>query len=246
MTKDAKTNTVTNTEPVINSSKKFNTFIFDLDGTLLNTLPDLVLLTNSILQEQGYPLRSEAEILSFVGSGVRRLMYLALPEGTSEEATDAAMDLWNERFHDYYHNTHPYPGVVDMLQQLRARGCKIGVISNKLQAGVDLILDVCLPGLVDVAFGEGGQDSQGRVMLRKPDPIGFFMTLDELDALPKDTLYAGDSPGDILTAHKADVFAVAVDWGYHEKADFYNAEPEAVPDLYITSPLELLNFAEVS
>lgn len=225
-----------------NENRKFDTFLFDLDGTLLNTLPDLVLLTNSILEEEGYPPRTEAEILSFVGNGVRRLMYQALPPYVSDEATERAMELWNERFHEYYHNTHPYPGIIDTLQELRERGCKVGAVSNKLQAGVDAILDICMPGLLDVRFGEGGVDSKGRIMPRKPDPLGICMAMTELGSSPEDTVYIGDSPGDIRAAHNAGVFSVAVSWGYHEIEDF--AKESAKPDMIIDSPVALLALAK--
>lgn len=102
-------------------------FIFDLDGTLLDTLPDLVLLTNSILSELGFPERSQDEILSFVGNGVRRLMIQALPKNADQDAEDKAMDLWNEKFYDYYEHTFPYAGTVEMLDTLkrgvRSRRC---------------------------------------------------------------------------------------------------------------------------
>lgn len=226
------------TEP----NRKFDTFLFDLDGTLLNTLPDLVLLTNSILEDEGYAPRTEAEILSFVGNGVRRLMYQALPPNVSEAATEHAMELWNERFHDYYHNTHPYPNVIETILQLRERSCKVGAVSNKLQAGVDAILDICMPGLLDVRFGEGGVDSKERIMPRKPDPLGIFMAMDELHSSPEYTVYIGDSPGDIRAAYNAGVFPVAVSWGYHEVEDFY--KESAKPAMIIDSPTELLELAK--
>lgn len=222
-------------------NRKFDTFLFDLDGTLLNTLPDLVLLTNSILEFEGFPKRTEAEILSFVGNGVRRLMYQALPDSVTEEETDQAMRLWNERFHDYYHNTHPYKDVTETLQELRRKGCKIGAVSNKLQTGVDAILDICLPGMLDVRFGEGGQDSQGHIMVRKPDPDGLYMAMRELHSSPEDTAYVGDSPGDIRAAHNAGVFGIAVSWGYNDPLKF--AEKGARPDMIIDSPKELLALA---
>ncbi len=215
--------------------KKFDTFIFDLDGTLLDTIPDLVLLTNSILTDLGFPERTPEEILSFVGSGVRRLIYLALPEGATPEEQERAMDLWNARFHDYYHHTTPFPGIPEMLDELRERRCGIGVVSNKLQAGVDLIMSIRLPDKTDVMFGES------ELIPRKPDPTGIEMAMRMLKTAPADTVYVGDSPGDILAARNAGVFAVAVTWGYHEKQDF--AAENAEPDLFVDTPEELLELA---
>lgn len=217
------------------TSRTFDTFIFDLDGTLLDTIPDLVLLTNKILEDVGCPTRTPEEILSFVGAGVRRLIYLALPEGSSPELQERAMDLWNEGFHDYYHNTHPFPGIPEMLDDLRERGCGIGVVSNKLQAGVDLIMAMRLPDKVDVMYGESP------LIPRKPDPTGIQQAMKMLKTAPEDTVYIGDSPGDIKAARNAGVFAVAVLWGYHHKHDF--AEQDAEPDLYIESPDQLIPLA---
>lgn len=213
---------------------KFKTFIFDLDGTLLDTLPDLYLLANRILRDVGYPERTEQEILSFVGNGVRRLMYQALPDDAPEEVVDEAMRIWNAHFQEYYEHTFPYNGVVEMLEQLRVRGAKIGVVSNKLQAGVDQIISVRLPGLVDCMFGESPS------VPRKPDPAGIEMAMAVLGANPETTVYVGDSPGDIAAAHNAGIYAVAVAWGYHEKADFTAEGVVAHPDLVIEEPAQLL------
>ncbi len=214
---------------------QFDTFIFDLDGTLLDTLPDLTLLTNVILRELGYPEHPTEDILSFVGAGVRKLMYQALPVDASEEVCDEAMRLWNEYFPDYYHHTNPYPGVVDTLTELRARGCKIGVVSNKLQQGVDLTLSMRLPNLIDVMLGESP------LIPRKPDPAGLEIALKHLNARPETALYVGDSPNDILAARNANLFAIAVTWGYHDPADF--AQNGQDPDLFISAPEELLTLA---
>ncbi len=214
---------------------KFDTFIFDLDGTLLDTLPDLVLLTNNILETLGYPTRSEAEILSFVGNGVRRLIQQALPENTPPDMEEKAMYLWNAQFHEAYHHTSPYPEVIDTLKQLRADGCKIGVVSNKLQPGVDVILKICLPGLIDKALGE----KPG--IPRKPDPTGINEVLHDLNADKQTSVYIGDSPGDIKAAHNAGLFAIAVTWGYHKPIDF-EENKSTLPDMFIDSPTELLAF----
>ncbi len=215
--------------------KKFTTFIFDLDGTLLDTVPDLTLLTNRVLRSMGYPEHTQDEILSYVGAGVRRLMYLALPKDVSEQTRDKAMDIWNEHFHEYHEHTHPYKGVEELLHKLRERGCKLGIVSNKLQPGVDKIISIKLPGMFDVMYGESER------IPRKPDPTGIETAMKDLGALPENTMYIGDSPGDIKAGRAAGCTTAAALWGYHKKGDF--AAEDAVPDYYIEHPLDLLSFA---
>lgn len=215
---------------------KFKTFIFDLDGTLLDTMPDLTLLTNRILDEVGAPQHTQEEILGYVGSGVRRLIYLALPEDASEETCEKAMGLWNEYFAEYYHHTFPYPGIVDLLQNLREHGCSIGVVSNKLQAGVDAVMHRVLPNMVDVMFGESP------LIPRKPDPTGIETAMKFLGAAPETTIYVGDSPSDVRAGRNAGCATAAVSWGYRAKHDF--VDEDAVPDFYIESTADLLALAQ--
>ena len=217
-------------------SRKFDTFIFDLDGTLLDTVPDLTLLTNRILREVGAPEHTQEEILSYVGAGVRRLLLLALPPDVSEETREEALALWNANFMDYYEHTYPFPGIVDLLKELRERGLGIGVVSNKLQPGVDAIMQRVLPGMVDIMYGES------ELVPRKPDPHGIQLAMKFLKTAPADTIYVGDSPGDIKAGRNAGTATAAVLWGYHKKEDF--AAEDAEPDYYIAEPSELLKLAK--
>lgn len=215
--------------------RTFDTFIFDLDGTLLDTVPDLTLLTNRILHELGCPEHTQEEILSYVGAGVRRLMYQALPSDASAELTDKALSLWNQLFADYHEHTEPFPGIPEMLAALRELGCGIGVVSNKQQAGVDLIMAKKLPGITSVMFGESP------LIPRKPDPTGIETAMKLLKTAPEDTLYVGDSPNDIVAARNVGTASAAVLWGYHKREDF--AEADAVPDYYIEKPADLVLLA---
>lgn len=217
-------------------NRTFNTFIFDLDGTLLDTVPDLTLLTNSILRDLGVPEHTQEEILSYVGSGVRRLIYLALPGNTPQEIQDQAMKLWNERFHNYYENSNPFPGIVETLGELESNNCKIGIVSNKLQAGVDLIMNIMLPDYTEVMIGE----REG--VPRKPDPTGIKLAISQLDSTSKDSIYIGDSPGDVKAGKNADCATAAVLWGYHKKQDFF--DENAVPDYFLEKPEDLLKFVK--
>lgn len=214
---------------------RFDTFIFDLDGTLLDTVPDLTLLTNRILREVGESEHTQEEILSYVGAGVRRLIYLAMPPDAPEEKVDHAMDLWNAYFMDYYHHTEPYLGIPQLLHDLRERGDALGVVSNKLQSGVDRIMDIKLPGAVDLMYGESD------VTPRKPDPTGIMHAMTALHATPERTVYVGDSPNDIVAGHRAGCATAAVLWGYHDEQDFIGADVR--PDIIVAHPLDLLQYS---
>lgn len=218
------------------SKSSFDTFVFDLDGTLLDTLPDLTVLTNEALAQEGYPPRTQDEIHGFVGNGLMALMYQAVPEGTDAGAAERAMERWKDLFPTYGNDlTVPYPKVQEMLSELLKRECKLGVLSNKFDAGVQQVIGQKLPGVFEVAHGECAE------IPRKPDPTGLLCAIRELGSTPERTVYVGDSPGDVRTARNAGAFAVAVTWGYHDEADF-SAEG-ADPDLMARSPLDLLALA---
>lgn len=214
----------------------FRTFVFDLDGTLLNTLPDLVVLTNDVLRELGYPERTTEEILSYVGNGVKALILQAVPEGTSDADAERAYERWLAHYETYDNGlTRPYDGIVALLEELHARGCKVGVMSNKFEGGVHQILDLCLPGLVDAAHGE----CEG--IPRKPDPTGVLRTIEELGSTSAETAYVGDSPGDMAAGKNAGAYTVAVTWGYHPAEKLRALDP--APDMVIDSPADLLALA---
>jgi phosphoglycolate phosphatase len=216
------------------NAPKFDTFVFDLDGTLLDTLPDLVVLTNHVLVECGWPKRTRDEILSYVGNGASALMYQAVPEGTPADKAEEAIALWKAFYPKYANDlTRPYPHIVEVLQTLRAQGCKIGVASNKYEPGVEMILNKCLPGLIDIAHGEGN------LIPRKPNPAMLNLVISELDSTPQKAVYFGDSPTDIECARAAGVFAVGVSWGYHKASDFAKSGWE--PDLLINDAREILS-----
>lgn len=214
----------------------FDTFIFDLDGTLLDTLPDLVELTNAALNEQGFPSRTTDEIHSFVGNGARALMYQAVPADATTEQAEAAMHRWMELYPVIGNKlTEPYPHIEEALADLAARGINLGVLSNKFDQGVHDVIDAYLPGMFHVKHGECAD------IPRKPDPTGLLRSIAELGSTPDRTAYVGDSPGDVAVSRNAGTFAIGVAWGYHH-ADELRA---AGADVVIDDALELLRFAEV-
>lgn len=214
------------------TTPRFDTFVFDLDGTLLDTLPDLVVLTNAVLLECGFPERTSAEVLSYVGNGVKALMYQAVPKDADEEAVEAAMGRWKELYPQYgYRLTKAYEGIPETVAELKRRGARLGVLSNKFDAGVQEVVGAYLPGLFAVAHGESAD------IPRKPDPTGLLRTIEELGSVPERTVYVGDSTGDVAVARNAGTYAVGVTWGYHG-AERLRA---AAADLVIDDPRALLD-----
>lgn len=213
----------------------FDTFIFDLDGTLLDTLPDLVALTNTALQQAGFPTRTAEEIKSFVGNGARALMYQAVPADTNEQGAEAAMDRWLALYSTVGDElTQAYPYIPEVLSALKDAGCKLAVLSNKFDGGVKQVIGNHLPGYFTVLHGECDD------IPRKPNPAGLLRTIKELNSSPERTVYVGDSSGDVVVSRNAGVFALGVAWGYHGGERLREAGADAV----ISDARELLQFAE--
>lgn len=216
------------------SHPTFDTFIFDLDGTLLDTMPDLIVVTNKTLEHFGKPTHTDAEILSYVGDGAQRLIYRAMPEGTSDETCTEALAYWKALYPEIgLELTKPYAHMPETLAQLKKQGCKLAVLSNKYEGGVKDVIPKYLPGLFDVLHGE----CEG--IPRKPDPTGLLRTIAELGSAPERTAYVGDSAGDIKVARNAGTFAIGVDWGYNP----VDVLQEAGADVILCSPTQFLQFS---
>lgn len=212
----------------------FDAFIFDLDGTLLDTLPDLVALTNKALQEMGYPERTAEEIQSFIGHGVKSLLHDAMPEGEPEEKVEELARRWQDLYPQYgVALTKEYPGMTDALLALKAKGKKLGVLSNKFDGGVQQLIPQFFPGLFDAMHGVCEE------IPRKPDPQGLLATIAEMGCVPQTTVYIGDSTTDIETARNTGVTVISVTWGYKPKEVLAAAEPDALID----APSEITAFA---
>ncbi len=218
------------------TSPCFDTLIFDLDGTLLHTLPDLVVLTNAALQDQGFPARTEEEIHSFVGNGVQALMYQAVPSTATPEQAETAMRRWKELYPIIGNKlTAPYPHIPEVLAKLKEQGVHLGVLSNKFDQGVQDVINLYLPGIFEVIHGES------ETIPRKPDPTGLLRTIEELGSTPARTAYVGDSGVDVAVARNAGVFSIGVSWGYHDAEQLKEKEADVV----IADAQELLRFAHV-
>ena len=188
---------------------RFDAYLFDLDGTLLDTLPDLVTLTNKVLCENGMPEHTTEEVNSYVGGGSRVLLGRAAPAGTPEEVIDALIVRWKELYPEFGHRTtRPYEGVPQALAQLKAAGAKLGVLSNKFDAATKAVIGEHFPGVFDLVRGESPETP------RKPDPAGLLKMMSDLGVSPERCAYVGDSGSDMQVALAAGAVPVGVSWGY--------------------------------
>lgn len=186
--------------------------IFDLDGTLLNTLGDLRAATNHALEVRGLPPHSMEEIRQFIGNGIRLLICRAMPEGTPEAEIDAALDDFKAYYAAHIHDrTVPYDGIPQLLTALRKHGIKVAVLSNKIDSASQQLIEYFFPGKTDVVFGEHVG------VPRKPDPTSCRMVIQQLGVQPEQVLYVGDSGTDMQTAKNAGLYAVGVTWGFRSK-----------------------------
>lgn len=207
--------------------------VFDMDGTILHTLPDLTVVTNRTMERLGYPLHTEAEVLTYVGNGAARLVGQACPPDISDEDRARALALWQQIYLDYDNAlTAPFPGIEETLRELRARGVKTAVLSNKFDAAVQELAEQYLPGLFDVARGEIPPTP------RKPHPDALLQIVEQLGATPEETIYVGDTSVDAETARNAGTKVVGVSWGYDKVLPL----PIDELDGYIHEARELLDF----
>ena len=191
---------------------KYNAYIFDLDGTLLDTLGDLASSCNYALRTNGLPERTLEEVRMFVGNGVRKLMERAVPNGEANPAFDAAYATF--RRHYMEHNldtTCPYPGVMDMLASLRRNGASVAVVSNKFYAATQELVAHFFGDYITVAIGERAG------IRKKPAPDTVIEAMRQLGTGKEGTVYIGDSDVDVMTARNCGIPCISVLWGFRDR-----------------------------
>ena len=201
--------------------------IFDLDGTLLDTIADLAESANYALKQLGYPTHNVETIRTFVGNGINKLLERALP--THEQTAENVMRM-RSYFVPYYdaHNadlSSPYPGIVSLLEDLQAKGIMLAVASNKYQEATVKLVKHYFP-MIDFVEILGQREGVNV----KPDPSIVFDILKKAIVSPEETLYVGDSGVDMQTAINAGVDAVGVAWGFRPRAELESFQPMGLID----------------
>lgn len=211
----------------------YSSIIFDLDGTLLDTLTGLAVTCNTVLEKHGFPCHIQDKYRYFVGDGLATLVKRITPEGTEEDILEGCMGLFTTLYARTWQSTcAPYPGVREMLEALRRRSIRLAVLSNKPHAFTTVFVDKFFPeGLFSLVYGQ--RDGYAK----KPDPGTALEIAAQLGSAPRETVFVGDSGVDIRTGKAAGMFTVGVAWGFRgrEELEEHNA------DIIITTPMELLD-----
>ena len=199
--------------------------LFDLDGTLLDTLEDLYRATNTALEDHSLPRRSRDEVRMFVGNGVEMLIRRAVPAGIDEETTLAVLADFKTTYAAICEDhTRPYDGILDMLRALREKGIRVAVVSNKFDAATKQLCQKYFGDLVEVAIGE-------RTGVRKkPAPDTVYEALKELGVTAEGAVYIGDSDVDIQTAKNCGMPCISVTWGLRDKDFLLQSGAEILVD----------------
>lgn len=189
-----------------------DTIIFDLDGTLLNTLEDLMDSVNFALERQGFPLRNIEEIRSFVGNGIRLLVERAVPQ---EVVGTDTFEVCFKDFNDYYKmhmedKTAPYDGINEMLKNIKKAGFKTAIVTNKVDYAAQELCNRLFP---EIDLVVGSVDDRPN----KPAPDGAFYAIDTLGSKAENTIFVGDADTDILTAKNAGLKSIGVLWGFRDR-----------------------------
>ena len=195
---------------------KYKAILFDMDGTVLDTLRDLCFAASRALEEFGFEAISIDQTRRRIGNGSRRLLELSVPEGTDPQVLDRLL-AWYLPYYNAHANdtTAPYPGITELLFSLKEKGFALGVVSNKPDRTVKELAGIHFPGLLAIAVGE----NEAGGVRRKPWPDTLFTAAAALGVKPGECLYVGDSEVDVLTASRAGMDCASVLWGFRSRAE---------------------------
>ncbi len=212
---------------------KIDTVIFDLDGTLINSLEDLRVSVNYALFGFKYPKQTLDMVRRNVGNGIEKLIERSLPDGKDNVNYEVCLEIFKEHYKTHMSvNTKPYPHIIETLAALKSRGYKLAVVSNKFDAAVKPLCQKYFKNLIDVAIG------QSKDTKKKPAPDTVYIALDELGSTSETSIYVGDSEVDIQTAKNSGMDCISVSWGFKTK-EFLKQNGASV---IIDTPLEIFNY----
>lgn len=210
--------------------KKINTVIFDLDGTLLDTLEDLEAAVNYALASCGMPGRTLSEVRQFVGNGVRKLMIRAVPGGEENPEFERAFDVFKDYYGEHCNDaTKAYEGIPELLQALKDSGYALAIVSNKIDSAVRDLNSKYFPQ-VDVAIGDREN------LKRKPEPDSVYLALAQLGRTREEAVYVGDSDVDLQTAQNSGLPCISVLWGFRDREFLMERGAER----FVEKPMEVL------
>ena len=205
--------------------KKKDTVIFDLDGTLLNTLDDLRDSVNAVMKKYGYPQHSLEQIRTFVGNGIGKLMERSVPGGRENEQFEQAFADFKSYYTDHCQiKTKPYDGVVDLMKCLSEQGFKLAIVSNKNDAAVKELNEIYFSRYTNAAIGER------KGVRRKPAPDSVYAALDQLGSDIEKAVYIGDSDVDYETAVHCGMDCILVSWGFRDRERLESFDGAVVVD----------------
>ncbi len=212
--------------------KAYEAVVFDLDGTLLNTLDDLCDSVNYALEKKGYPKRSLDEVRSFVGNGVEKLMMRSVPENTSKEEALSALEIFKNHYKDNSKNkTRPYDGIMELLAELKDKEFKMAIVSNKFNDAVKELNKEFFGEYIEFAYGEC------ETIRKKPNPDAVFKALEDLKVEKNQAVYVGDSDVDIMTAENSGLDCISVSWGFRSRQELEMSGAVSIID----EPMDLMD-----
>ena len=204
---------------------KYKAVLFDMDGTVLDTLGDLAAAVNHTLREFSMPERSVAEVAAALSNGAAYLIAHTVPDGTPKELTDKVLAAYAP-YYDAHCDilTGPYDGIVPLMEKLRDKGVKLAVISNKQDTAVKPLAEKYFPGLLEIAVGESAE------VRRKPNPDAVLAALRHIGVEREDAIYVGDTEVDLQTARNAGMECASVDWGFRTREQLVEIGAEHIFD----------------
>lgn len=215
----------------------YNTVIFDLDGTLLNTIDDLATAVNYIQNKYGWQLHTVDEVRSHVGDGIRKLVGRSIPNGEENPQFEDVFKDYKEYYREHSQvNTCAYPGIMDMLKALKEKGCKMAIVSNKAHSATLDLNEIYFKDYIQVAIGENEESG----IKKKPAADMVNLALERLGSDKSEVIYVGDSEVDKATADNAGLECVLCEWGFRELEFLETLGAKAI----IKEPLELLKVIE--